>query len=236
MKNLPTRLLLSALLVTLAWITSGSASAALPDSAMEQAIARTCHEALGLPANGKIRVTGARAAQPDLLARAQGISRVELPPGESGRGRVTAKVHLVVPGQPNAWTWASARTEITVPTVITTRPIRRGERLQATDLMVTQLTENPSNIQRIEDAVGRVARRSIPRHKAVRATVVRKPDIIRRGDRLEAIIRKGSLRIRTGALAAESGGDADLIRVKLAENGRVLMGRVLNARQVEVQP
>ena len=102
--------------------------------------------------------------------------------------------------------------------------------------MITQMPENPSHIQDIKLAVGQAVRRSLSRHKAVKASAIRKPDMIRRGDRLEAVIRRAGMKIRTSAIAVESGGDRDMVRVKLASNGRVLTGRIMNARQVEVTP
>ena len=113
------------LLATLTLLASGTAHAAVAEGEITDAIAATCRAHLALPDSSRLEIHAVRTSRSEVLEAAQGVIRVELPPGTRGQGHITAKVFLDIPDSEGTWVWTSARVAVEVPTVVNVRPLTR---------------------------------------------------------------------------------------------------------------
>ena len=120
--------------------------------------------------------------------------------------------------------------------MVNVRPLTRGQRITREDVALMYRPAKAGLLVDIEDAIGQVARRNLSPQRALRASNLRRPEVGRRGDQVDAVIKNASLSVRTSGIALESGGRDDLVRVKIASTGRVVNGRIMNNRMVEVTP
>ena len=224
------------LLASLALLAPVTAHAAVAEGEITDAIAATCRAHLALSDSSRLEVHSVRVSRSEVLEAAQGVNRVELPPGMRGQGHITAKIFLDIPGSEGTWVWTSARVAVEVPTVVNIRPLTRGQNITHEDVAMMYRPAQTGLILSIEDAVGQVARRNLSPQRALRTSNLRRPQMLRRGDQVDAVIRSASLSVRTSGIVMESGGHHDLVRVKIASTGRVVNGRIMNNRLVEVTP
>lgn len=82
--------------------------------------------------------------------------------------------------------------------------------------------------------VGMIARRTLIAGKPVPADAVRRPEALRQGQTVTLVFTSGNLTIRGSGLALQSGGLGEIVRVRNADSGLVVRGRILDARTVEI--
>jgi flagella basal body P-ring formation protein FlgA len=182
----------------------------------------------------RIELSHVRAASAGLLARARGVQRIELAKGQDPIGLITARVWLDVPSDPGVWTWVRARSHALVPTVITIRDVKRGATLTRADVEVVHKSPHPRAHSEPSQVVGKRTRRQLESGEVVLASWIDVPPLVQRGDHIEAAIQNGGLRVRAPAIALERGASGEVIRLKIPTTGRVVQGRILSAKQVEV--
>lgn len=181
-----------------------------------------------------VHVAGVRIGDESLAKRATTVKRIALPTGEDGLGRIAAKALLVAADGSETWTWIQAHVEATVPTVVATHALVRGEIINASDLEMTMLPVHHQNVTTATAPVGQVLKRAVRAGEPLRSTWFAAPLAVKRGDRVEIIVRRGALMARGVAEAAERGRIGDIIRVKVASSRRMLRARVLGNQRVEV--
>lgn len=185
-------------------------------------------------AGSRIKLSHVRAASPGLLARALGVQRVELAKGQDPIGLVTARVWLDVPSDPGVWTWVRARSRALVPTVVMIRNVERGVTLTRADIEIVHKAPHPRAHSLPSQVVGKRTRRQLKSGEVVSASWIDVAPLVERGDHIEAAIQSGGLLVRAPAVALERGGSGEIIRLKIPTTGRVVKGRILSAKQVEV--
>ena len=96
---------------------------------VEASLAAAARERLALGDDATVEVTALRLADPALLKGRRTVAAVELPPGEQGHGRVTARVTVRDDGRGKAEhdTWATARVDVRVRAVVARHRIDRGK-------------------------------------------------------------------------------------------------------------
>lgn len=220
-------LLLASLLATGA-STDGEAQVR---AALEDAV----RERLALGSDATVTVTELRPSEPALLRRYHALSGLELPPGERGLGRVTARVEVVPRrGAPPRDTWVVARVSVEVPTVVTTRRISRGEPLTPRDVAVVPRPLDEAGLPDPGLVVGRVARHTLAEGEVLRAERLELPTIVRRGDRVDALVTGRAFRLKTAAEALGRGGLGAEIPVRVLMTGKVVTAAITGPGRVEV--
>ena len=82
--------------------------------------------------------------------------------------------------------------------------------------------------------VGQVLRRNIRAGEAVRSSWLTRAFAVKRGDRVETVIRRGSVVARGNAEVVERGRVGDIVRVQVNSSRRTIQARVIDSRRVEV--
>lgn len=206
------------------------------DAELREALSIAARERAALPASATVEVGDLRPADRDLLDRARGVVAIELPPGESGTGLVTARAFLDVPGEAGAFTWVTVRIDARVPVVVASRDLARGAVLGADDLAIEPRPFEPGRLTDPAAAAGRVLGRALPRGAALGATWLRVPDAVRPGETVRVWVRSGPVVLATKGEALERGAAGEPVRIRLASSGRVVEARVESPGRVEVVP
>jgi len=227
MKNLIT-------LIVLTTLTASPAFAQVSQDQLTEAMAESVESHPELVPGSRIQLSHVRAASPGLLARAQRVQRVEIAKGQGPTGLITARVWLDVPSDPGVWTWVRARSRALVPTVVTLREIERGATLTRGDVEIVHKAPHPRAHSNPADVVGKRARRKLRTGEVVLASWIDVAPLVQRGDHIQAAIKRGSINISAPAIAMQRGGSGEVIRLKIPTTGRVVQGRILSAKQVEV--
>lgn len=221
-------LLLASLLATAPAPTSGEA-------AVRDALEAAVRDRLALGADATVEIAELRPSEPGLLRRYHTLAGLELPPGERGLGRVTARVEVIPRrGAAPRDTWVIARVAVTVPTVVTTRRIGRGEPLTPRDVALVHRPLDEAGLPDPGLVVGRVARHTLAEGEVLRPERLELPTIVQRGDRVEALVTGRSFRLKTAAEALGRGALGAEIPVRVLMTGKVVTASVSGPGRVEV--
>jgi flagella basal body P-ring formation protein FlgA len=230
---------MNATLALAAALALGLSPLAAPPSiedAVRAALVDAVRGRAALPPDAEVELGELRVADRDLLDRAHRVSGVELPAGERGLSRVSARARLTLRGGGEAWTWVSASVDARVPAVVAARALERGRPLVRDDVVLTLEPMRPGLITDPADAVGLAPRRDFRAGEALGATWLSAPTVLERGDSVEITLQHGALSIRARGECLERGALGSDVRVRMAQSGRVVLGRVIDAKTVEVSP
>ncbi|TCP03523.1 flagella basal body P-ring formation protein FlgA [Rubrivivax gelatinosus] len=126
-----------------------------------------------------------------------------------------------------------ARLSAEVPVAAAALP---AGRVLAEDDVVLQrhaVAGSPPPLAAAEDAVGRVARRSIGAGQMLTARLLDEPLLVRRGEAVQIRARRDAVEVVVPGQALEAGRRGQTIRVRNTGNGTVIRARVVEAGQVE---
>ena len=100
--------------------------------------------------------------------------------------------------------------------VVTKRPVARGQLVRAVDVEVREREGNlPSGtINDVQDVIGKVALRSFKPDDLVQQDYLRAAWQVRKGETVDALVRAGSIVVRTRAIAKDNGAMGDLVMVE----------------------
>ena len=158
-----------------------------------------------------------------------------LPPGARIYGKTTVGVRCT-----DAKPW-----KIFVPVTVAvyekvlaaTRTIVRGEVLGAADLTLVSKQVGPasqSHFRNAEQAIGFIAKRSIPAGKVLTAHMVQAPRLVQAGQEVILLATTPQLEVRMKGKALADGSRGDVIRVRNVRSKRVVEGVVTHAGVVRV--
>jgi len=130
--------------------------------------------------------------------------------------------------------WARVRVNLKQTCVAAAVPLRVGVRIAADQLRVEQVDAPPESgyVERIEDAVGLIPKRSFAEGSALLLRVLDKPATVQRGDTVRLRAVSGAAQVTLDVQAQAAGKIGDLIAVKNPSSGRVLRARVENSGEV----
>lgn len=139
----------------------------------------------------------------------------------------------------------SIDTVVSKPTmqVVAVRPLRRGQVVQASDV-VLQLPDTDKQPRQgaqqasytsLDEVVGMEMQRSVTPGQALASGSVRRPLLVRRGDVVTVYARSAGIEVRTVARAKDDGAENDLVVVEsLDRDRRPIRARVTDIRTVDV--
>lgn len=188
----------------------------------------------GLHVDAELFIEQLRVSNSALAARATSVKRVELPVGEDGLGRVAAKALLVSSDGSERWTWLEAHVDATVPTVVASRALTRGETVTRGDVELAMLPVHRQSLTEPDRSIGQVLKRAVRAGEPVRSSWLTRAYAVKRGDIVETMVRRGAIVARGSAEVSERGRVGDIIRIKVVSSRRTLRARVLDDQHVEV--
>ena len=142
-----------------------------------------------------------------------------------------------VEGKEKARVWVHAEISVFDTVLVSVRPIARHliiapedvrlERREISSLTTRAFTE-------IGEVVGKQASRAIGVNEILTARLIRLPKVVHRGGAVTLLYETSVLQIEASGRALEGGRVGDVIRVKNPSSGKVIEGKILNARTVRV--
>lgn len=182
-----------------------------------------------------------------VTARMQALDpRLDLPPcqdaelaprSQQQHGRIPVAVRCQTP-QP--WSiFLTGDVTVSVPVVIATRPVRRGEVIGSD--MVTLLEQDLTGLRSYfytdpANVIGKEARRNLGESEVITASQLAEPVAIERGSKVQIIARRGAVQITGTGEALAEGRVGDQIRVKNSSSGRIVRGWVAGPGRVVTTP
>ncbi len=115
--------------------------------------------------------------------------------------------------------------------------IGRGERIypHMVEIRREYRERCPQHGIRAGELINYTAIREIRTGEPIRISYLRKIPLVRRGDEVEILFRRGNIEIRLYGEAMDTGFYGDVIRVKVSGGDRVLRGRVVSEGSVVVR-
>ncbi len=148
----------------------------------------------------------------------------------------SGKLPLIV-SCPDSGNWQhrlSIKVDFTLPVLVASRDVSRGERLselRTDDVAFTSV--KPGFLQKTDKLDGYTASRKIAAGTVINENLVKKASVLRRGQPVTIVAQSDTVLLRTNGIALENGHKNDIIRVQ-KENGRTIKCRVIN--EAEVSP
>ena len=122
--------------------------------------------------------------------------------------------------------------------LVAAEEIDRGERVYPWQVALERVymkrcprqgVENP------EELVNYVALRPIPKGEILKKSFLKREPLVRRGEEVNVIFRKGNLEISFTGEVLDNGFLGDVVRVRSANTGKILRGRVVSEGSVLVK-
>ena len=130
-----------------------------------------------------------------------------------------------------------ARVHIYQDVLTAARAINRGEKIAESDLNVISKEVNAYSgacLTDSKDAVGFVMGRSVSAGTILLKAMVEKPIVVERGFPLHLIVNVNGISVQMEGTALESGRVGDRIRVRNESSRKILYGKVLDNKAVEI--
>jgi flagella basal body P-ring formation protein FlgA len=162
------------------------------------------------------------------------LDEIELPP-DGGELRATLRVTL--PTGETGRIALRGRAEPALEVAVPRRAVPVGTVLDADDLehIVLPRRRLPEAARTSEAAlVGRTVARRLAAGRPVREEDLRRERLVRKGEPVRVVFRRGGLELILEASALEDGAAGDLVRVLNPNGGRELRGVVVGPREVRV--
>jgi len=157
------------------------------------------------------------------------------PPGSRSAGNTTIGVRCPDDGGWNIY--ISARIDIFGRVLVARQPLRRGARVQASDLEYRE--HNLANLNygyytETDAVTNMVVKRMISTSNVITPQMVEAPKLIRRGDLVVVIAESSGLSIRSSGKALNDGKSGDIVRIEATGSRRVVDGIVVSQGVVKV--
>ncbi|MDB2386953.1 flagellar basal body P-ring formation chaperone FlgA [Shewanella sp.] len=137
-------------------------------------------------------------------------------------GNVQRKISCELP----KWElYVRANVKVSARLPVAARPLKRGEKIDATDIEWQQMTLSVSDRDFISDLnqiVGQQVLRKIRRHRVIKAYQLRPPQWINIGDKVIIEARSHGFYANMPGEALEGGGEGDAIRVRNLSSGKII--------------
>jgi flagella basal body P-ring formation protein FlgA len=133
--------------------------------------------------------------------------------------------------------WVHAVFELQVPTAVARTRLVRGHRLVARDLLVTLVAMDklPSRRPGLPaELVGLVLEADVAEGDPIPVHRLKRPVVVKRGDRVEIVVANGRVQIRAAGSAMAAGRVGDTIVVERGQHGQRIKARVAGPGQVVV--
>lgn len=129
------------------------------------------------------------------------------------------------------------RVKVLVPTIVAKHHLPRGTVIKARDLKKKEIDANRLRQGYFNDKkplIGMIVRSSIYAGNTIKPKSLQAPSLIYRGETVSIIASSNGIRVTIQGVALNSGRIGETIRVKSLRNKRVLEGRVVGRKQVQV--
>lgn len=175
---------------------------------------------------------------PDVLAPTGAELTVAFAPDERFEGHATATLTITDGADVVRTQKVNVRVDVYARAFGVRSAARRGVQLSAADLVELRLPASklPRDAVRHADEVeGANLRRAVKPGEPLRLAWVKVPPLVRRGDRVRMIARRGGVEITATGEALGQGGRGENVRVRNLDSKRVVSGRIVAPNTVEME-
>lgn len=166
----------------------------------------------------------------EIAARLRGGSRMP--------GRVTVNLDFMVDDRLVESKRVTGLVKFFQSTVVTSRPIPRGEVIKETDLSLVRRRIRGSEMKYFESpdqVVGLVAKRAILAGQPIKPGQIERRILVKRGDRVTLVAEKGRLSVTANGIVRDQKGIlGDQVKVLNLTTKREVFGRLVDANTVKV--
>lgn len=159
-------------------------------------------------------------------------------PGRKNRiGRVHFLCLIKVAGEPKKRLRLYADVKVAYDIYRPIQSLKMGHVIQLEDVELTQLRSDHilRNIVSDEKAIiGHRLIRNLDQGETILAHMVKKVPLVKNGDRILIIVKKGSLRVTAPGVVRQNGFKDDTIRVENMHSRKIVLGTVIDARTVQI--
>jgi flagella basal body P-ring formation protein FlgA len=146
---------------------------------------------------------------------------------------------LVAPaGDPSAQRFRiSGRVYKLVPVPVLSKRVRRGDIIREDDITWKNLYETRVTRDVVVDEdtlAGQEATRSIGPNQPVRASYLRRPQLVKKGSIVTILLQRGQMRLTAQGKSLDNGGKGDTIRIKNKHSKRIIEGEIVGAGTARV--
>jgi flagellar basal body P-ring formation protein FlgA len=172
------------------------------------------------------------------LSLPAGDLRVELQTRSAAAGSLLLSARIGAPGAATRETWVRVRASLYAEVAVAARPIARGQSLGPDDVrlerrQIQRLTPEP--VRGVQELDGMRARRPLAKGAILTSDAVEAVPLVQRGDPIQLVAVRGTLRVSVEAQALEDGVRGKRIRVKNLSSGKVVVAEVSGPREATVQ-
>ena len=158
--------------------------------------------------------------------------------GEDYLGQTMLALHLFVDGEPYRKIWVNATISVMSDVVVVTRPLGRRQPVETADVALEKrdLADLPADaIRKIDDVLGNRTTRMLHPGTVLQAGMVTLPPLVRRGDIVKIVARKGPMTITATGMVKQQGAKGDMVRVVNTDSRRMITARVTGPGAVTVE-
>ncbi len=190
---------------------------------------------------GKVRAVHAAMVDPiDPIKMPSGSIDLKVSPNglAEGLGRRAFHVQVSTNGKPWRTIDAIADVSASIDAVVPTRVLQIDSVIDAEDVTVhrIKLTDlDHQLITNVADVIGKSAARPLQTNNPIRLGMVKKPYVVRKGDRVSIEARRGGLSIQTVGVTKASGELGQSITVANVDSGKELRAKVVGPGAVRVE-
>jgi flagella basal body P-ring formation protein FlgA len=170
-------------------------------------------------------------------ARTDGWMEIESIELEPRSGLLDASLRVTLEGGQAGVIALRGRAEAQIEVPVPVRPLRRGQRIDESDLGSAWLPSHRLGqgvVLAAAGLVGREAGRALAAGRAVRAADLRAPRLVRKDEAVTLLYRRGGLELVTSGTALDSAAEGEPVRVVNLSGDRPLRGIVVGPRLVRL--
>jgi flagella basal body P-ring formation protein FlgA len=175
---------------------------------------------------------------PDVRVPDGASARVTFKRGERFQGDITIEVVIEDDGAAISTRQVSAKIDLFETALTVGQDLRRGHLIQSTDIISTRIAASkmpPDAVTRPELIVGAQLQRRIRPGDTLRQAWLKVPPVIKRGDRVRVVARRGPIRLTTVGQAMNSAARSSFVRVRNMSSKKIVTGRAMGPGLVEME-
>jgi len=159
-------------------------------------------------------------------------------PGRKKRiGRVPFQLTLKQNGRVLRQMRLQAQVQVTYNLFKATRPLKRGHILELNDVEITQVKSRKMLRNMVTDwdeLAGHQLRRNVEEGQTLSTYMLKKVPLVKRGDRITLIAKRGSLKVTAPGVVRENGFKNQMVKVENAHSRKIVYGTVMDSKTIIV--
>ncbi len=151
--------------------------------------------------------------------------------------RIPLVLNINVDGKLKRKLWLNSKTKFFKEVLKTKRFLKNGTIITPEDIEFSQVDafrEGKRAFIDPDEVIGLKVVSNIEKNKVIKLNMVRKPAVVKQGDRVLIMAKMGSMKITAPGIVKEKGFKGSMIRVQNAKSKKEVYGRVIDSNTVEV--